>query len=181
MPQHVAFLRAINVGGRYIKMAVLAQHFQALGFADARTFINSGNVIFSSTAQDLAALAARLQLQLEPLLGFKSEVFVRSAESMHAMALRGREHMQRVGDGGEVNVAFLAAPLNAEQLEATHAFKTSIDDFELEALEIYWLCQGRQTDSKFSNAALERKLKIRTTFRRVSMLENLSQQLRAEK
>jgi hypothetical protein len=44
---------------------------------------------------------------------------------------------------------------------------------------MYWLCQGRQSDSKFSNAALERKLKIRTTFRRVSMLENLSQQLRA--
>ena len=181
MPQCVAFLRAINVGGRYIKMAALAQHFQALGFADARTFINSGNVIFSSQAKDLTGLAARLQLQLEPLLGFNSEVFVRSVDSIHAMSLRGREHMQRVGDGGEVNVAFLAAPLNAEQLEATHAFKTSIDDFELEALEIYWLCQGRQTDSKFSNAALERKLKIRTTFRRVSMLENLSQQLRAEK
>ncbi len=179
MPQHVAFLRAVNVGGRYIKMAALAQHFQDLGFADARTFINSGNVIFSSTAQDLAALAARLQLQLEPLLGFKSEVFVRPADSIHAMAFRGREHMQRVGDRGEVNVAFLAAPLNAEQVAATQAWKSDIDDFELDALEIFWLCQGRQTDSKFSNAALERKLKIRTTFRRISMLENLSQQLRA--
>jgi uncharacterized protein (DUF1697 family) len=179
MPEHVAFLRAINVGGRYIKMAALAQHFQALGFADARTFINSGNVIFSSKAKDLSALAARLETQLEPLLGFKSEVFVRSAESIHAMALRGRELTQRVGEGGEVNVAFLAAPLNPDQVAATRAFKTDIDDFEFAALEIYWLCQRCQIDSKFANAALERKLKIRTTFRRVSMLENLSQQLRA--
>jgi uncharacterized protein (DUF1697 family) len=178
MPQHVAFLRAINVAGRYIKMAALAQRFQAIGFADARTFINSGNVIFSSNAKDLTALAARLESQLEPLLGFKSEVFVRSAEGIHAMALHGREHMQRVGEGGEVNVAFLAAALSAEQVAATLAFKTDIDDFEFEALEIYWLCQGRQTDSKFSNVTLERKLRIRTTFRRVSMLENLSQQLR---
>lgn len=162
-------------------MAALAQHFQSLGFADARTFTNSGNVIFSSRAKDLTGLAARLESQLEPLLGFNSEVFMRSAYSIHAMALRGREHMQRVGDGGEVNVAFLAAPLNAEQMAARQAFKSDIDDFEFHALEIFWLGQGRQTDSKFSNAALERKRKIRTTLRRVSMLENLSQQLRAEK
>lgn len=179
MPQHVAFLRAINVAGRYIKMAALAQHFHALGFADAKTFINSGNVIFSSKAKDLTALASRLETQLEPLLGFKSEVFVRSAEAIHAMAVRGREHMQRVREGGEVNVAFLHAALSAEQVAATQAFKSAMDDFAHEGTEMYWLCQGRQSDSKFSNAALERKLKIRTTFRRVSMLENLSQQLRA--
>ncbi len=179
MPQSIAFLRAINVGGRYIKMAVLAQHFHTLGFADAQTFINSGNVIFSSAAKDLKALASRLETQLEPLLGFKSEVFVRSADAIHAMAVRGREHMQRLREGGEVNVAFLTAALSAEQVAATQAFKSEMDDFAHDGTEIYWMCQGRQSDSKFSNAVLERRLKIRTTFRRVSMLENLSQQLRA--
>jgi uncharacterized protein (DUF1697 family) len=177
MPQHVAFLRAINVGGRYIKMAALAEHFHALGFADAQTFINSGNVIFSSKTKDLTALAAGLETQLEPLLGFKTEVFVRSAEAIHAMTLRGRELMQRVCEGGEVNVAFLTAALSAEQVAATQAFKSDMDDFAHDGTEMYWLCQGRQSDSKFSNAVLERKLKIRTTFRRVNMLENLAKQL----
>lgn len=177
MPQHVAFLRAINVGGRYIKMAALAEHFHALGFTDAQTFINSGNVVFSSKAKDLTALASRLETQLELLLGFKSEVFVRSADAIHTMALRGREQMQRVREGGEVNVAFLTAALSAEQVAATQAFKSEMDDFAHDRTEIYWLCQGRQSDSKFSNAVLERKLKIRTTFRRVSMLENLAKQL----
>ena len=138
MPQHVAFLRAINVGGRYIKMAALAGHFHALGFADAQTFINSGNVVFSSKTKDLAALASRLETQLESLLGFKSEVFVRSADAIYAMALRGREHTQRVCEGGEVNVAFLTAALSAEQVAATQAFKSAMDDFAHEGTEMYF-------------------------------------------
>ncbi len=46
LPYCVAFLRAINVGGRFLKMAALAEHCRALGLADVQTYINSGNVIF---------------------------------------------------------------------------------------------------------------------------------------
>jgi uncharacterized protein (DUF1697 family) len=50
----VAFLRAINVGGRFIKMAELAAHFESLGLADVSTYINSGNVLFSTRVRNLS-------------------------------------------------------------------------------------------------------------------------------
>jgi uncharacterized protein (DUF1697 family) len=48
MPKYVAFLRAINVGGRTVKMGHLRSLFEAMGFSNVETFIASGNVIFDS-------------------------------------------------------------------------------------------------------------------------------------
>ena len=46
MPRQVAFLRAVNVGGRVAKMDALRRSFEKLGFRRVETFIASGNVIF---------------------------------------------------------------------------------------------------------------------------------------
>ncbi len=46
MTRYVAFLRAINVGGRTVAMRELTRIFERLGFSDVGTFIASGNVIF---------------------------------------------------------------------------------------------------------------------------------------
>lgn len=175
----VAFLRAINVGGRFIKMAELAAHFESLGLADVSTYINSGNVLFTTRARNLSDLAARIERDLEPLLGFKSEVFLRTAPDVHAIAATAHSHRLAVPESGEVNVAFLSAPLDSEQLRALQSLRTDLDEFAHSEREVYWLCKGNQMDSKFSNAVMERKLRLRCTFRRVSMLCKLSEQLRA--
>ena len=53
MPKHIALLRGINVGGKNkISMPVLKAAFEAADFADVRTYINSGNVIFSIDDED---------------------------------------------------------------------------------------------------------------------------------
>ena len=56
MTRCVAFLRAVNVGGRTVKMEALRAAFEALGFEPVQTFIASGNVIFETRARGLAAL-----------------------------------------------------------------------------------------------------------------------------
>ena len=54
MTRYFTFLRAINVGGHTVKMDVLRQLFESLGFSNVETFIASGNVIFE--AKTAAAL-----------------------------------------------------------------------------------------------------------------------------
>ena len=175
----IAFLRAINVGGRFIKMATLRSHFEDLGVNDVSTYINSGNVLFSTRARDLRKLEATIERGLEPLLGFKSEVFLRTADEVHAVASQAASHRRTVPEFGEVNVAFVTKPLEPSQVSLLYEFRNDVDDFSYDGREIYWLCKARQMTSKFSNAALERKLRLRCTFRRVSMLEKLSLQLQA--
>lgn len=180
MPTVVAFLRAINVGGRFIKMADLASHFRSLGLEGVSTYINSGNVLFNTRTRNLSKLAVSIERELEPRLGFRSEVFLRSTPEIHAVAAAATAHLAGLPSSGEVNVAFLVSPLSAGQLAELQALRTDLDEFVHSEREVYWLCRGSQMDSKFSNAVMERKLKLRCTFRRVSMLCKLSAQLRAQ-
>jgi len=75
--------------------------------------------------------------------------------------------------GAEVNVCFLPVVATPEHAAALALLKSDIDDFEVHGREVCWRCLTRQSDSKFSNAVLERRLKLRTTLCRASMLQGL--------
>ncbi|HSP10150.1 MAG TPA: DUF1697 domain-containing protein [Candidatus Dormibacteraeota bacterium] len=67
---YVAFLRAVNVGGKgLISMADIKEVLAALGLSDVRTYINSGNVIFSTRRSDAQQLAGRIEKALEEQAG----------------------------------------------------------------------------------------------------------------
>ena len=179
MPTYVAFLRAINVGGRFVRMAALAEHFRTLGHGDVQTYIGSGNVVFRSASRNAGALATAIEQGLSPLLGFETHAFVRSAAQVHEVASRG---MALASDPAlaDVNVAFLGAALTADQQATLNTLRSAVDDFVVQGTEVYWKCRSRQSESKFSNVVFERKLKVRTTFRRAVMLHGLSEQLRGD-
>lgn len=179
MPRFVAFLRAIKVASRFVPMADLAAHFRALGYRNVSTFINSGNLVFDARSRSAAAVAAAIEDGLAPLLGFGSDAFVRSVNDVHAVAERATALRSAVPAAGEVNVAFLARPLRDDQRAALLQLRSALDDFVVEAAEVYWVCRTRQSDSRFSNAVLERKLGLRSTMRRSSMLHGLSARLRS--
>ncbi|MBK6469577.1 MAG: DUF1697 domain-containing protein [Betaproteobacteria bacterium] len=179
MARYVAFLRAINVGGRFIKMATLADHFRALGHEGVSTYINSGNVIFETRARRSDLLAMALETGLQPRLGFTSEAFVLTQAEVQAVAATAAAHHGAVGSDGEVNVFFLRDALTPAQQAAVLALRNGVDDFVPLERELLWLCRTRQSASKFSNAALERALKTRSTARRSSMLQGLAALLSA--
>lgn len=67
---YVAFLRGVNVGGNSIvSMAAIKEALVALGLSDVRTYINSGNVIFTSRATDTERLTKRIEKALEEHTG----------------------------------------------------------------------------------------------------------------
>jgi uncharacterized protein (DUF1697 family) len=173
LPKYIAFLRAINVGGRQIKMADLAEHFKAIGYADVETVITTGNVIFDTESLSAEALALDIETKLEPLLGFKSEVFVRSASEITAILAMAATLSPQVPPNGELNVAFLSRSLTEAQATTLTGLANKMDQFVVQDREVYWLCQVPQNASKFSNGVFEQKLKVRSTFRRVSTLTAL--------
>ncbi len=74
---YVAFLRGVNVGGKSIvSMAASKEALVALGLSDVRTYINSGNVIFSTRASDAPRLTARIERALEQHTGMAIKVLV---------------------------------------------------------------------------------------------------------
>ena len=61
--RYVALLRAVNVGGRTVKMDRLRTLFEELKLRNVETFIASGNVIFESTAGASALESRRARLE----------------------------------------------------------------------------------------------------------------------
>jgi uncharacterized protein (DUF1697 family) len=83
MASHVALLRGINVGGRNkVPMADLREVVTSLGHTDVSTYIQSGNVLFSTADTDTAKLAAALESAIEDRFGIWSSVVVLSRDDL---------------------------------------------------------------------------------------------------
>jgi len=83
---YVAFLRGVNVGGKgIVSMASIKQALIALGLSDVRTYINSGNVIFSTRASDAQKLAARIEKALEQHTGMTIKLLVMDHKTLKKM------------------------------------------------------------------------------------------------
>lgn len=81
MTAYVALLRAVNVGGRQLKMDALKQIAVDLGFEKCRTFIASGNLLFVSGKKE-ADVKAILEDALKDIFKAPVEVMVRTASEM---------------------------------------------------------------------------------------------------
>jgi len=83
MASHVALLRGINVGGRNkVPMAELREVVAALGHDGVTTYIQSGNVLFTTADTDTAKLAAALESAIEARFGLWSSVVVLSRDEL---------------------------------------------------------------------------------------------------
>jgi uncharacterized protein (DUF1697 family) len=77
MPTHIALLRGINVGGRNrVAMADLREVVLGLGHTEVATYIQSGNVVFTSEEADTARIAAALERAIAKHLGVRPTVVV---------------------------------------------------------------------------------------------------------
>jgi uncharacterized protein (DUF1697 family) len=87
VPTYVALLRGINVGGKNpIKMPALKGCFEANGFEDVATYIQSGNVAFTAADPDAdpATLAASLEEAIAAELNVRPRVVVLTREELAA-------------------------------------------------------------------------------------------------
>jgi uncharacterized protein (DUF1697 family) len=81
MTSYVALLRAVNVGGRQLRMADLKRIASDIGLISPRTFIASGNLLFASNKGEAAA-KQMLEAALTRHMGKPVEAMVRTAEEI---------------------------------------------------------------------------------------------------
>lgn len=174
MPRTLAFLRAINVGGRTVRMEVLRRLFEELGLARVETFIASGNVVFESRSSNEAALAKRIEQKLATGLGFDVDTFLRSDREVAEIALRRPFEAAELARAGAFCVGFLAASPNATARAELSRLESVNDRFHVHGREVYWLCRTRQGESDFSNALFEKRCGVRATFRNMTTVAKLA-------
>ena len=125
MASHVALLRGINVGGRNkVPMADLREVVASLGYTGVTTYIQSGNVLFSTADTDTAALAAALEAAIEDRFGISAAVVVLSRDEL-AAALSGNPYRDEPNPR-LVHVVFLNAEPPGELLDRIAAAQNAV-------------------------------------------------------
>lgn len=82
----VALLRGVNVGGNnIISMRALKESFEALGFDEVSTYINSGNIIFKAKETDARKLELKIERMLVKDYQLESKVVIRSLAEMEKL------------------------------------------------------------------------------------------------
>lgn len=173
MARHVALLRAINVGGRTVKMDALRATCEACGLTRVETFIASGNVIFESRGA-APALEAKLEKQLRRELGYEVATFIRSPGEL-ARAAATAEKKGKAAGAKNIYVGFMKEPAGAEATAKVLALASPGETFAFDGREMYWMTNAGVSDSKFSNAALERITRSPATFRNVTTVRKLAE------
>ena len=170
--RYVAFLRAINVGGRVVKMPVLKRLFEELRLAEVETFIASGNVVFSSPSE-AARLEPIIEARLQQTLGYSVVTFLRTTADVEAVA--GSDAFDGpLPPGGRLYVGFLRESPSASARNRLKALSSAKDALAVHGRELYWRCAVPSTESILSGAVLEKVLGQPATLRNVNTIRRLA-------
>jgi uncharacterized protein (DUF1697 family) len=126
--QYLALLRGINVGGKnVIKMTDLKASFEAMGFSNVATYIQSGNVLFQSAEKDKAMLTGKIEKELSKKFDSPLRIVAVTHKELAAII---REAPDGFGEDGALyryDVIFLKEPLTPREAMKSVSTKAGVD------------------------------------------------------
>ena len=126
--QYLALLRGINVGGNnLIRMPALKAAFEADGYEDVRTYIQSGNVIFTAPRTRTVELTHRIEEMLAPAFDYVPTVVVRNRSQMRAIVDGAPPGFGSEPESYRYDVIFLKEPLTAKAAMAHVEMHPDVD------------------------------------------------------
>ena len=180
MPRHVAFLRAINVGGRRATREQLTACLDSLGFENVTTFRASGNLIFDARRQSEATLTRRIDDALSESLGYDVRAFLRTAADVQAIAAHAPFPKKTVDvSGGKLQVALLRKRPPKAARDDVLSMATADDLLAIHGTELYWLPSGGQMQTELDLRAID-DLVGENTRRTKNMVSEIAQKLLAD-
>lgn len=163
MPTYIAFLRAVNVGGRFAKMAGLRAGLLHKGFAEVESYIQSGNLHLSSSLTSAAEVEAALEPALEELCGFTVSTIVRTPGQLGALTAYGAGLTNPLEEGARRYVTFLKEDPDDVLAKIFNGWDVAGERALVNGREIYlWFTHPSHT-AKLSNARIERGGVVATT------------------
>ncbi len=161
----IALLRAVNVGGRALKMTDLVALAGALSFAEARTLAQSGNLVFETKDAPDAALERRLEAAAEARFGFAIDFVVRSAAEWRTLIAKNPFLDAARDDPSHLLVVPLKTAPPPGALEALRAAIKGREEVALTDRDAYLVYPEGIGRSKLTIQVVERYLRTRGTAR----------------
>lgn len=163
---HVALLRAVNLGPHNkVSMADLKGLFAGLGFADARTLLQSGNVVFSGGSKTTAALELTLERAAAKQLGLETDFFVRTAKEWQGVIDANPFPREAKADPSHLLAVIVKDELDAKRVAALQTAIAGREVVRAKGRCAYVVYPDGIGRSKLTLAIIEKKLGTRGTAR----------------
>ncbi len=175
MPRYVALLRSVNVAGHgRVAMHELRASFEALDYTGVTTYIQTGNVVFSTGARSEAAIAAAIEERLAEDFGDSPAVILRTVPELRRVATAS-PYAKAGADPARHHVTFLATPPSGAALAALALPPSGRDELVVDGREVYVHTPDGYAETKFTGTFLERRLGVVSTTRNWNTVTKLSE------
>ena len=163
----VALLRGVNVGGKnMVRMSLLKESFERMGFDDVATYINSGNIIFKSQESDARKLERSIEGILSSEYELECKVVVRSLPEM-ADLVKSLPETWDSGGRWKYNVIFLRHSIDSENILDGLKPKSDIEQIVYRPGTLLWSARisdlSRTSMHKLPSQKLFQEMTVRNT------------------
>lgn len=166
MLNYIALLRGINVSGKHkIKMAELRDHLSNWGFAEAQTYIQSGNILFQSEELNSSILAERLYQEIKTTYGYEVPILVKNKKEWGTIVKQNPYVKRTDVEIKYCHITLLSESPATEKIELLEKLKPAEEYFQSLGKNIYLHLPKGYGRAKLTNNFIESKLKVQATTR----------------
>lgn len=164
MEKYISMLRGINVSGqKKIKMDNLRALYESLHFNNVKTYIQSGNVIFTCSFSNVIELKNTIEKKIMETFGFPVTVLIRSNDEMKIVLENNPFSGKK--DITKLYVTFLSETPSETVVNSIDQLVSGPEEVLVHGREVYLFCPNGYGKSKLSNSSLEKKLLVTATTR----------------
>ena len=165
MARQIALLRGVNVGGnKRVEMARLRALLEELGYRDVRTYVNSGNVVFSGPRRS----ERHLEAAIAQTFGFEVPVVLRTRDEL-ADVVQANPLRDVASDPAKHLVVFCGAEAATDLDPADFAPET----FHVRGREVYLWAPGGVATSPLTKVLATKSVGEKSTARNWRTVEKL--------
>jgi uncharacterized protein (DUF1697 family) len=165
MNTYIALLRAINLAGRQVAMADLRDLVAQSGFSEARSLLQSGNVIFRTKTRKSADLERILETAARKRFDLEIDFFVRTMDEWQSVIAENPFPAEATRDPAHLLVMFLKEAPRPDAVQALRAGITGPESVAAKGRHAYFVYPNGIGHSRVTNALIEKKLETRGTGR----------------
>ncbi|HET6976459.1 MAG TPA: DUF1697 domain-containing protein [Pyrinomonadaceae bacterium] len=169
----VALLRGVNVGGNnMISMSALKKSFEAMGFPHVSTYINSGNIIFTTKEKDARKLEKKIEQMLAKEYQLESRVVLRSLPEMEKL-VAALPPTWKPDTGWRYNVIFLRHTIDSEKILDELQLQDDIEEVRYHPGTLLWAAQISELTRTNMLKLSSRKMYLDMTVRNLNTTRKL--------
>jgi uncharacterized protein (DUF1697 family) len=166
MTTYLALLRGINVGGhKKVAMSDLRDLLSKLGFDDAHSLLQSGNLVFRGKASADARLERLLEGEVEKRLGLQTAFFVRTAQEWETIVAKNPFPENAERDPAHLLVIFLKEAVGTGKVMELQSAITGPEIVRGDGRQVYIVYPAGIGTSRLTNTLIEKKLGTQGTGR----------------